>query len=327
MSAITPLQALRRLVDVARLIDADECQELYNQLQAELAVAGAVLAEPQPDIHCQEFHELAMNYRGALNWGIVNQHYEALCNYINERIAPVAAEPAKHADDFAHFLSYSGLSAEPADVLEKMRRAFEAAQPVETQQPVAWRVTGNFTYLPFKNESSADAYMSGLLANDPDGGYKKSPLFAAPLPESGSAAPWESFEVEKTGDEYFDASNFLLNAAQEWWEASKRANVHGAVKWLDSEEGALLIYTRGEYKDVLMQNIHKLGQEPIRFVSAAPPCEVEQDAARYRWLRDFGPENKPAVMIEGRWYGAKLGNGVGFDLDTAIDAAMALEKK
>lgn len=83
MTAITPLQALRRLVDVARLIDADECPELYNQFQAELAVAGTVLAEP-----------------------------------------------VKHTDDFAHFLSYSGLSAEPAEVLEKMRRAFEAGQPV-----------------------------------------------------------------------------------------------------------------------------------------------------------------------------------------------------
>lgn len=87
MSAVTPLQALRRLVDVARLIDADECPELYNQLQAELAVAGSVLAEP-----------------------------------------------AKHSDDFAHFLSYSSLSAEPADVLEKMRRAFEARQSVEVEQ-------------------------------------------------------------------------------------------------------------------------------------------------------------------------------------------------
>lgn len=76
---ITPLQALRRLVDIARLIDADECPELYNQLQGELTVAGAVLAT--------------------------------------------------QADDFAHFLSYSGLSAESEEVKEKMRRAFEAGQP------------------------------------------------------------------------------------------------------------------------------------------------------------------------------------------------------
>ena len=87
-------------------------------------------------------------------------------------------------------------------------------------------------------------------------------------------APWDSFEVDMTCDEHFDASNFLLNAAQEWWEASKRANVHGAVKWLDSEEGALLIYTRGEYKDALLENIHKLGQKPVAFAAPAAIPEI-----------------------------------------------------
>lgn len=43
--------------------------------------------------------------------------------------------------------------------------------------PVAWRVTGNYTDQPFKDESSADAYLSGLLTTDPDGGYMKSPLY------------------------------------------------------------------------------------------------------------------------------------------------------
>lgn len=64
-------------------------------------------------------------------------------------------------------------------------------------------------------------------------------------------------------------------------------------------------------------------------ISAAPastgPCsdDTAKDAERYRWLRDFGPEGKPPVMIDGRWYGAKLGNGVGLDLDQAIDAALS----
>jgi hypothetical protein len=55
-------------------------------------------------------------------------------------------------------------------------------------------------------------------------------------------------------------------------------------------------------------------------------AEVRKDAERYRYLRDFGDENKPAVMIQGRWYGAKLGNGVGFDLDAAIDAASTAQE-
>jgi hypothetical protein len=51
MSAVTmtPLEALRRLVDVVRLLDASECGELYNELQGALTVAGTVLADPTED--------------------------------------------------------------------------------------------------------------------------------------------------------------------------------------------------------------------------------------------------------------------------------------
>jgi len=99
---------------------------------------------------------------------------------------------------------------------------------------------------------------------------------AAKQPDSGrDAAPWESFSVEKTGDVHYDASNFLLQAAVEWWGASKRAGVSGAVKWLDSDDGALLIYTRGEYRDQLMKNIHELGQKPINFVKPTENAAVQ----------------------------------------------------
>lgn len=43
---MTPLDSLRRLVAIVRLIDAKECPELYNQLQGEIAVAERVLAQP-----------------------------------------------------------------------------------------------------------------------------------------------------------------------------------------------------------------------------------------------------------------------------------------
>ncbi|WP_425294462.1 hypothetical protein, partial [Mesomycoplasma ovipneumoniae] len=36
------------------------------------------------------------------------------------------AEPHTSEDDFAHFLSYSGLSAEPAAVIDQLRLAFAA---------------------------------------------------------------------------------------------------------------------------------------------------------------------------------------------------------
>lgn len=253
MTDITPLQALRRLVDIARLIDADECPEFYNQLQGELTVAGAVLAT--------------------------------------------------QTDDFAHFLSYSGLSAESEEVKEKLKRAFEAGQPVEAAPPVldGWKLvpiepTGNMYRAAAKIDNEMFAGGSSHGADDEQ--IWNAMVDAAPLPEAGSVAPWESFEVEKTGDEHFDASNFLLKAAHEWWEASKRANVHGAVKWLDSEEGALLIYSRGEYKDALMQNIHKLSQEPISFVSTAPSGEVGRDAYPV-WISvdDRMPDDNQKVIV------------------------------
>lgn len=217
MRSITPLQALRRLVDVARLIDADECPELYNQLQAELGIAYGVM---------RDFLKSDIIIANRLRYAVADPMWTDYAE-VSKRLLVMAAEnmeaarariveleaiqPTKHADDFAHFLSYSGLSAEPADVLEKMRMAFEAARPVEVVQ------------------------------------------------KCGSCPKQTAYGESTCGQ---------CLAAQD-----------------------------------------------------------ARDAARYRWLRDFGPENKPAVMIEGRWYGGKLGNGVGFDLDTAIDAAMALEKK
>lgn len=62
MSLPTHAEALRRLVDVARLIDADECPELYNQLQGELAVAGAVLAGPQAEASQEHVAEIASTF-------------------------------------------------------------------------------------------------------------------------------------------------------------------------------------------------------------------------------------------------------------------------
>lgn len=144
MSALTPLQSLRRLVDVARLIDADECPDLYNQLQAELTVAGAVLADP-----------------------------------------------AKQAEDFAHFLSYSGLSGEPADVMEKMRRAFEAARPVEVlgSAPNDWQLVPK-KITPFMERAArnSDGRSTGKLLESPSMLWTDM-LAAAPLPEAGSVAP------------------------------------------------------------------------------------------------------------------------------------------
>jgi hypothetical protein len=59
---------------------------------------------------------------------------------------------------------------------------------------------------------------------------------------------------------------------------------------------------------------------------AAHAGAVEKDAARYRFLRDHGDtEGQPPVMLQGRWYGGS--NGVGFNLDKAVDAAIAASEQ
>jgi hypothetical protein len=75
-----------------------------------------------------------------------------------------------------------------------------------------------------------------------------------------------------TGDKHFDACNFLLNAALEFWNACRQAKQYGAVQWLTGANGELLIYTRGEYRDQLMANIHVFGDtEEKLFTTPATP--------------------------------------------------------
>ncbi len=53
LCTVTPLEALRRLYDVARKVDAHESGEFETLLQGELAVAAAVLAAPVVPVAAQ----------------------------------------------------------------------------------------------------------------------------------------------------------------------------------------------------------------------------------------------------------------------------------
>ena len=48
----------------------------------------------------------------------------------------------------------------------------------------------------------------------------------------------------------------LLDAAHEFWEACDEEGQYGAVQWLIGTLGELVIFTRGEYRQRLMENIH-----------------------------------------------------------------------
>lgn len=56
-----------------------------------------------------------------------------------------------------------------------------------------------------------------------------------------------------------DAAKKLLAAAHEFWKACCAEGQYGAVQWVTDDTGALLIFTRGEYRPQLMENIMRLG--------------------------------------------------------------------
>jgi len=59
----------------------------------------------------------------------------------------------------------------------------------------------------------------------------------------------------------FLAGQKLLRAAMEYWEEYRKQSGASAVVWLKDESGRMVMLTRGEYKDQLMQNIHPLSEE------------------------------------------------------------------
>lgn len=59
-------------------------------------------------------------------------------------------------------------------------------------------------------------------------------------------------DLEKVGQK-------LLDAAYEYWEASAKAGINGAVIWLQDDDGRLVIFTRGEYRAQLMSGIERIG--------------------------------------------------------------------
>lgn len=69
----------------------------------------------------------------------------------------------------------------------------------------------------------------------------------------------------------------LLAAAQEFWESCHEEGQYGAVQWLEGASGELLIYTRGEYRQQLMANIHGLSSAKVHFFRGeVMPCDDEE---------------------------------------------------
>ena len=56
-----------------------------------------------------------------------------------------------------------------------------------------------------------------------------------------------------------DVGDRFLKAGRDYWEAAHKAGVDGAVIWLTSTDGEMVIFTRGEYRLTLLSNIDRIG--------------------------------------------------------------------
>lgn len=58
-------------------------------------------------------------------------------------------------------------------------------------------------------------------------------------------------ELRETGQK-------LLDAAYAYWEACHRFGQYGAIQWLDDISGRTVLFTRGEYRAILLNNVDQL---------------------------------------------------------------------
>lgn len=73
--------------------------------------------------------------------------------------------------------------------------------------------------------------------------------------------------IDKTSKRYIAAQK-LLDAAHEFWNSCQDEGQYGAVQWLEGSLGELVVFTRGEYRSHIMNNIHTLPNvDKINFFS------------------------------------------------------------
>lgn len=65
-------------------------------------------------------------------------------------------------------------------------------------------------------------------------------------------------EFKPTG-ELFDKGAALLKAAQDYWDEYQKTGNRNAVVWLQGDDGALVVFTRGEYGEQIKRLIDTFG--------------------------------------------------------------------
>lgn len=68
--------------------------------------------------------------------------------------------------------------------------------------------------------------------------------------------------LPKESDLYKRGQELLL-AAKNYWDEYRKLFTRGAVVWLESESGALVVFTRSEYKRGLMEVVEGISDDPL----------------------------------------------------------------
>lgn len=64
--------------------------------------------------------------------------------------------------------------------------------------------------------------------------------------------------VSVGGESLRELGDALHVAGHEFWKGCNREAGGGAVRWVAYDDGTLIVFTRGEYRDTLMNNVHTL---------------------------------------------------------------------
>ena len=67
--------------------------------------------------------------------------------------------------------------------------------------------------------------------------------------------------------ELLESAQNLLNAAYAYWKAYQKKLGASAVIYLEDNDGHLVVFTRGEYKDWIMDAVSEIHRDPeARFI-------------------------------------------------------------
>ncbi len=76
-------------------------------------------------------------------------------------------------------------------------------------------------------------------------------------------------------DKRLECGKKLLDAAYDFFKACRAEGQDGAVQWLTGTNGELIIFTRGEYRHILMNNIDTLSGQAEHFFGESMPADED----------------------------------------------------